>query len=56
MMKQTRKAALATLCLGLLALAVKTVMDALSVKKADKTSENSKLTADSASTNPPTHP
>lgn len=42
--------------LGLLALAVKTVMDALSVKKADKTSENSKLTADSASTNPPTHP
>ena len=42
--------------LGLLALAVKTVMDALSVKKSDKTSETTKLTADSASTNPPTRP
>ena len=42
--------------LGLLALAVKTVMDALAVKKSDKTSEDYKPTADNASTNPPTRP
>lgn len=40
--------------LGLLALAVKTVMDALSAKKSDKAPEASKLTDDSASANPPT--
>lgn len=42
--------------LGLLALAVKTVMDALAVKKSDRTARSSKLTDDNASANPPTHP
>lgn len=42
--------------LGLLALAVKTVADALAGRKSDKASETSKLIGDSDSTNPPSRP